>query len=577
MSQPITLRAIARFTTATAVAVVLTGAFASAADPISTTPHTQAGAYLSGTIAATRSDLSAAAGFMREVLASDPGNNAVLSEALRLALSGNGVADALPLALQAAEQMPDNELSGVVLIVDAMDRGDFDQALTLMEGLERTGVTRFSLPFVEAWAMSGQGDIVAADAALDAVRGSGGFGSLAHLHLALMFDLEDDVAPAETEYRQALEGARTDLLLEALASLLSRHGRADEATDLLSGEIAGGNESVLLAAALDLLQNGEPIPRPVATPGTGLGEAFYQIANALTQENATELALHYTRFAQFLWPGTPQIQLLLADVLRDADATEDALLAYDALDLGTRHGNQAALRRAALLGQLERYDQALTQLVELAEIAPDSPDPHIQRGDLLRVQQRFDEAVEAYDSAAERLPRLVEQDWSFLYRRGIALERAGQWDRAESDFIQAIDMNPDSGHLLNYLGYSWADRGINVEEAEELLLRAIELEPEDGYIADSVGWVYYRTGRMEEAIEWLELAVTLEPTDPEINDHLGDAYWVDGRRTEARFQWRRALNNATDEQRIADIEVKLQDGLFEDGILEEYRQTSIAN
>jgi Flp pilus assembly protein TadD len=247
------------------------------------------------------------------------------------------------------------------------------------------------------------------------------------------------------------------------------------------------------------------------------------------------------------------------------------------LELGTRHGNLAALRRASLLGQLERYDQALAQLAELAEIAPNSADPHIQRGDLLRVQQRFDEAVEAYDVAAERLPRLAEQDWYFLYRRGIVLERAGYWERAESDFIQAIDINPDSGHLLNYLGYSWADRGINIDEAEELLLRAIELEPENGYIADSVGWVYYRTGRMEEAIEWLELAVTLEPTDPEINDHLGDAYWVEGRFTEARFQWRRALNSETDEQQIAAIRVKLQDGLSEDGILEEYRQTAVAN
>ena len=557
-------------------AATIAGTQATAADPISVDPQSQAGAYLAGTIAETRSDLSSAAAYMREVLEGDPDNPTVLRSALGLSLSANGVAEALPLARQAAERTPDIGLADTILMIEAMGSGDFDQAQTLVEGMERVGVTRFSLPFVEAWAAAGQGDIVAADAALDLVRGMGGFGSLAHLHLALMFDLADQVDEAETEYRLALEGAQTDLLIEALASLLSRNGREDDAQTLLSDAIDGGNQSRFLAAALDRVEDGQPIPRPIPAPGRGLGEAFYQIANALTLEDATRDALHYIRYAQYLWPEAPQIQLLLGDVFRDADAHEDALSAYAELELGTRHGNAAALRRAALLGELERYEQALTELEMLAEATPDSADPLIQRGDLLRVQQRFDEAVVAYDEAVERVPQLVESDWSFLFRRGIALERAGTWDRAERDFIHAIDINPDNGFLLNYLGYSWADRGINVDEAEELLLRAIELEPESGFIADSVGWVYYRQGRMDEAIEWLELAVTLEPTDPEINDHLGDAYWVVGRYAEARFQWQRALSNATDEDRIASLEAKLTDGLLEDGILEEFRPASLS-
>ena len=558
------------------VVATVAGTHASAADPISVDPQSQAGAYLAGTIAATRADLSSAAAFMREALERDPDSPTILRSALGLSLAANGVADALPLARQATERAEDVVLVDTILMVEAMNSGDFDQAQSLAEDMERIGVTRFSLPFVEAWAAAGQGDIVAADAALDLVRGTGGFASLAHLHLALMFDLADQVDEAETEYRMALEGAQTDLLIEALASLLSRHGREDEALTLLADAIDGGNQSRFLAAALDRVEGGQPIPRPIPEPGRGLGEAFYQIANALTLEDATRDAMHYIRYAQYLWPEAPQIQLLLGDVFRDADAHEDALSAYAELELGTRHGNAAALRRAALLGELERFEQALTELEVLAEATPDSADPLVQRGDLLRVQHRFDEAVMAYDEAVERVPQLVESDWSFLFRRGIALERSGTWDRAERDFIQAIDINPDNGFLLNYLGYSWADRGINVDEAEELLLRAIELEPESGFIADSVGWVYYRQGRMDEAIEWLELAVTLEPTDPEINDHLGDAYWVVGRYAEARFQWERALANATDDERITSLEAKLTDGLLEDGILEEFRPASLS-
>ncbi|MEM7443596.1 MAG: tetratricopeptide repeat protein [Pseudomonadota bacterium] len=566
-----------RFLAGVAVIGLLSiGGTAVASDPVTVDAHSHAGAYLSGTIAAARSDYSAAASFMRDVLETDTDNDAVLSEALRLSLFANGVADALPLAYLAEEQELDNELVDFLLFVEAMDGDDFERAAALVEAMERTGVTWFSLPFAEAWVAAGQGDVVAADAALDEIRDTNGFSGLAHLHLALIFDLENQTAPAETEYRLALESARTELLVEALASLLSRDGRSDEAIELLSEVVEAGNQSIALASALERLENGETVPRPVGSAGVGLGEALYQIASALMQEDATEIALQYVRFAQFLWPEAPQIQLLLADALRAADATEDALAAYAILETGTRHGNLASLRRAAMLGELERYDQALEELAALAESTPDAAEPHVQRGDLLRVQRRFDEAVEAYDVAAERQPELVQLDWTFLYRRGIALERAGLWDRAEQDFIHAIDINPDNGYLLNYLGYSWADRGINVDEAEELLLRAIELQPEDGFIADSVGWVYYRTGRLDEAIEWLELAVTLEPGDPEINDHLGDAYWVAGRLVEARFQWRRALSSDTDEERIAEIEAKLRDGLLDDGILVEDEQHSDA-
>ena len=192
----------------------------------------------------------------------------------------------------------------------------------------------------------------------------------------------------------------------------------------------------------------------------------------------------------------------------------------------------------------------------------------IRVGDMLRGESRFDEAIAAYDEAEQRSPELAETDWTFLYKRGIALERSKRWERAEADLVRAIDLNPDHAHLLNYLGYSWIDRGENLAEGEELILRAVELLPNDGFIVDSLGWAYYRTGRMEEAVEALERAVVLRPEDPVINDHLGDAYWMVGRRTEARFQWIRAQRNAEDEDLLVAIEEKLANGLSSAGMID---------
>ena len=95
--------------------------------------------------------------------------------------------------------------------------------------------------------------------------------------------------------------------------------------------------------------------------------------------------------------------------------------------------------------------------------------------------------------------------------------------------------------MLNYLGYSWVDQGLEPGSGQGHAAPGGRAAPEDGFIVDSLGWAYYRLGEYDKAVTYLERAVELEPGDPVINDHLGDAYWRVGRMREARFQWQRAL------------------------------------
>jgi len=115
--------------------------------------------------------------------------------------------------------------------------------------------------------------------------------------------------------------------------------------------------------------------------------------------------------------------------------------------------------------------------------------------------------------------------------------------------------------VLNYLAYSWVDRGQKLDEALPMLKKAVSLRPRDGYIIDSLGWVMFRLGRYKEAVAQLEQAIVLKPEDPTINDHLGDAYWRVGRREEARFQWQRALLFKPDADQVPLIQAKLDHGL----------------
>jgi Flp pilus assembly protein TadD len=150
------------------------------------------------------------------------------------------------------------------------------------------------------------------------------------------------------------------------------------------------------------------------------------------------------------------------------------------------------------------------------------------------------------------------------YFRGICFERAKQWPKAEADLKMALELFPDQPHVLNYLGYSWIDQGVNLDEGMRMIKRAVEQRADDGYIVDSLGWAYYRLGNMEEAVKQLERAIELKPEDPTINDHLGDAYWRVGRELEARFQWSHARDLKPEPEDLAKIEAKLKSGLTDE-------------
>src|SRR5690606_4395716 len=114
------------------------------------------------------------------------------------------------------------------------------------------------------------------------------------------------------------------------------------------------------------------------------------------------------------------------------------------------------------------------------------------------------------------------------------------WPQAEADFLAALQLTPDQPQVLNYLGYRWIDMDMHLDQALGLIEKAVEAQPRDGYLIDSLGWAFYKLGRIEAAVEGLERAAMLLPNAPETNDPLGDAYRNAGRRLEARFQWNSA-------------------------------------
>ena len=303
------------------------------------------------------------------------------------------------------------------------------------------------------------------------------------------------------------------------------------------------------------------IRNEVAGAAHGIAESLWDLAVLLSDQNVDQIALMLARMALHLKPRFDMAQILVGDILVGMQRYDDAVTAYDKVNRSAPRSWEARLRAADTLARGEKIQPALDRLSAMAEERPKRSDALIARGDILRFKKRYDDALKNYDRAFARIGKIERRHWSLYYSRGISLERSKRWERAEKDFLQALELQPDQPFVLNYLGYSWVDKGLNLKRALSMIEKAVRLRSNDGFIVDSLGWAHYRLGAFDRAVRYLERAIVLSPYDSAINDHLGDAYWRVGRRMEARFQWRRALRFDPEPETVDGIKKKLEQGL----------------
>ncbi|WP_162913316.1 tetratricopeptide repeat protein [Rhodospirillaceae bacterium SYSU D60014] len=536
-----------------------TGA-ATAALPMGTSTF---GQYLAGRHAQNERDLDSAADFMALVLADDPQNLELLQNTYLLMASEGRMAEAAELARRLEARNADISTAGLSVVLAEVSAGNLEAAKVQLAEMPSDGLSKFITPILQAWLALELEGIDPALAILAPLSEVDGFTPVYHLHAGLLNERAGRLADAEKSYRAAIDDAvqPSFRLVELLGSFYQQHGRSDEARTLYREYAAQNLGTVLIEPLLRSLESDTPPPPVVATLREGFAEALFDLATVLYQENASDLALIYTRMALDMRPQLPIAQMLLGDILIGQERIADAVEAYRDIPRSSPLHWQARLNIAECLDMLGETEEAIATLRAMSEERPDRQDAPLRLGNLLRSKERFAEAAEAYDVAVDRIAKLEPQHWSTLYFRGIARERSDQWPLAEADFLKALELEPEHPYVMNYLAYSWVEKGQNYDRALDMLRRAVDLRPQDGYIVDSLGWVLYRLGDYGKAVKYLERAVELNPTDPVINDHLGDAYWKVGRRNEARFQWTRALNFEPEAEQIPHIESKIERGL----------------
>jgi tetratricopeptide (TPR) repeat protein len=306
------------------------------------------------------------------------------------------------------------------------------------------------------------------------------------------------------------------------------------------------------------------LPRLAMTAPAGGAEALYGLGASLGRRGGEDLGLVYLQLSLHLVPNHSLALLSLADLYESLKKPEMAIKIYERIPATSPLHRNAAIQMAADLDALGRGDEAEKQLNAIIQGDPKDLEAIMALGNVLRGHKKFAQCADVYSKGFDIVGKPTKANWVMFYFRGICYERSKQWPKAEADLKQALELFPDQPHVLNYLGYSWIDQGINLDQGMAMIKKAVQQRPDDGYIVDSLGWAYYRLGNYEDAVKQLDRAIELKPDDPTINDHLGDAYWRVGRRLEAKFQWAHARDLKPESEELPKILQKLKDGLPDD-------------
>ncbi len=521
--------------------------------------NTQAGNYLAGQFAQYRQDWSKAHLYLDKVIKIDPKNIDLQQRAMVLAMQAGDNARALGLARKVLQEDEKNLLALLFVGVDEIAIQNYAKARRTIAKMPSSGVADFVRPILVAWTQTPEKDVD-----LDNLIANG---SLQAYHALLMADYMGKVDDPQKYFINILATGGADKhMIETMADVFARQGHIELAQKLYDTLLSEEEKRGTITSQYLALKEKRDAPEKVVghkiqTPAQGAAEVFYNMARILMQDQSDESALVFARIAEELNPAKEDIKMLLAAMMVRAQHTNKAIEIYQSITPSMK-GYQEAQRSAAELMEKEGRINDAIALLESNYSQTQDIISIVQIGDIHRRAKNDIEAIKAYDRAIAALGGKVSSDyWSILFSRGMSYEQSGNFKKAEEDLLAALEFQPDNAYLLNYLGYSWVDRGMKLEESLKMIERAVELKPDDGYIIDSLGWAYFKMDRYEDAVIELEKAVELVPYDPIINDHLGDAYWKVGRKNEARFQWSRAINASKDANDIARLEKKIDVGL----------------
>jgi len=521
------------------------------------------GNFLAAQIAGGDNDTLSAVQFFERALSRDPGNPVLIQQAFFLHLINGSIDEALPFARDILQFDASNDLARTVLGVTALKNGNFGQAAGQFDMASgQAPLELLTNQLLAAWSEAGKEDLTASIARIDKLEGPDWYESFRSFHGGLIAAHLGDQEQAFARVARAYEYDQSALrIVEGFARLQALKGSPEKGL----AAIRAFKQQVPRHPYMDRVEADINDGKQVELAGSslkGAAEVLFGLGSALGRDGGSELPKIYLQLSLHLNPQSDLAIMALVDVYNDDEQYALAVDLVDSLPEESVFADAANIEAARNLARLEKVDEAIKRLTNIARETDDPFPANLALANVLRFEKRFEEANAIYNLIIDGVEAPELRHWSLFYSRAITYERTDQWDAAEADFRKALELFPDQPLVLNYLGYSFVDKGINLDEALGMIEKAVEQRPEEGFILDSLGWAYFKLGRYGEAVVQLEKATEKMAADPLVHDHLGDAYWRVGRTLEAQFQWAHARDlEPENPDDLVKIEAKLENGL----------------
>ncbi len=295
-----------------------------------------------------------------------------------------------------------------------------------------------------------------------------------------------------------------------------------------------------------------------------IAELLYISANALASQSIFSLSNFYLNLAKFLNKDFKSFDTLLAENFYKIEDFAKAKKIYESLNAyGDAFKWYSDKQISRILIQEKEKDQSLSLLKKsYQELKVKGIYETFDYAEFLKNNEQFKNAIKYYSKILNKIDNKHPLYPEVMDGRGVAYERIGVWNKAETDLLNSLDADPDQAYVINYLAYSWIEKGIKINKSLGMLEKANKLKSNDPFIIDSLGWALFKLERYEESKKYLQLAVKLMPADPVVNDHYGDVLWKNGKKIQARYYWNYVLNLEKAEQDLKEkIQKKLVKGL----------------
>lgn len=523
------------------------------------------GAYLAGRIAHLRKDFDTATEYYKIAYAENPENTDLINRLYLLLTSKGHISDAAKYAQKAVDLKTSNGFAYMLIATQMLQDGEYQQSIKILQNIKDPIYNSLITPLINTWNYAGLNNQKKAFAQLDKLKKEEGLMPIYRLQRAMLFDYFGQNREAKEAYEDILKNQNAEIsvrTLELISNFYIRTGEKDRAVALLNSAINNPNLEHMLKTLNQKIQEADPKTTQtiLSSPQIGAAEALFTIGSTFRYDDAIDVAHMYTALAIYLNPQYSTAKILMGDIFETREMFDDANQIYDNINKNDIAYYPAQLKKARNLIKQEDYKGAEILLTSLNSDY-DDVQIYIELGDILRLNNRMEEAVEYYNKALKKTnnPKTL---WVLYYAKGISLEHLGQWEQAEETLMKAYKIKKHY-LVLNHLGYTWIRQNKNINRAFEMIVEAYNQAPFDPNINDSLGFALYNLGYYTKAIPYLEKAAEFYPSSAVISSHLGDAYWASGRKTEAKFQWQHALK-LKDESGELDIKAtkkKLKNGL----------------